>query len=214
MAYIPVPGVGQPDLSLPGKNWANWLDNALLPGYLWEGTWDPEGILSTLPAIVTGIIGMLTGMIIIGRQDIHQKLVTLFFTGFMLFLGGLVMDWFFPINKNIWSSSYVIYTGGLAILSLAACILVVDVWGKMKWTFLGRVYGANAIVSYVLAGMLTVVFYRMKISGEPLNNHFMNGLASIGMAAELVSFLYAIIYMLIIFLPAYLLYRKRIFIKI
>ena len=86
--------------------------------------------------------------------------------------------------------------------------------GYKKWTFLGRVYGANAITSYVLAGMLTLVFYRMKIGGISLNNSFMNGLTQIGMDPRLASLLYALLYMLIIFVPALILYRKKIFIKV
>jgi predicted acyltransferase len=87
-------------------------------------------------------------------------------------------------------------------------------WGYKKWTFLGRVYGANAITSYVLAGMLTLVFYSMKIGGSSLNQWFMSGLTSVGFDAKLASFLYAFIYMLIIFIPALILYRRKIFIKV
>ena len=99
-------------------------------------------------------------------------------------------------------------------MGLATCILVVDMWGYKKWTFLGVVYGANAITSYVLAGMLTVVFYGLKIGGSSLNEWFMSGMTSAGFAAEFASMLYAIIYMLIIFVPALILYRKKIFIKV
>jgi predicted acyltransferase len=214
VAYIPMPGIGKPDLSVVGQNWACHLDNLILPGYLWQETWDPEGILSTFPAIVSGIIGMLIGKLYLSVQDENKRLVWLYFIGFSMFLAGGFWNWFFPINKNIWTSSYVLYTSGLGTLGLATCILVVDMWGYKKWTFLGRVYGANAITSYVLAGMLTVVFYGMKIGGASLNEWFMSGLTTIGFHAKLASLLYAVIYMLIIFIPAYILYRKKIFIKV
>ena len=214
MAYVPVPGVGKPDLSMAGKNWANYLDSILLPGVLWQETWDPEGILSTFPAIVSGIIGMLVGKLYLGVKEEYRRLSLLFFTGFALFLAGGLWNWFFPINKNIWTSSYVLYTGGLATLGLAACILVVDIWGYKKWTFLGRVYGANAITSYVLAGMLTLVFYRMSIGGASLNDHWMQALTSTGLDPKFASMLYAVLYMLLIFIPALILYRKKIFIKV
>ncbi len=214
MAYIPVPGIGKPDLSVPEKNWANYLDTLFLPGVMWQKTWDPEGILSTFPAIVTGIIGMLIGKLYLTVKDEHKRLVWLYFIGFSLFLGGGLWNWFFPINKNIWTSSYVLYTAGLGTLGFATCMLVVDVWGYTRWTFLGRVYGANAITTYVLAGVLTLLFYSMPLGGSSLNEWFMKGLTGLGFDPKFPSMLYAVIYMLIIFIPALVLYRKKIFIKI
>jgi len=214
MAYIPVPGIGRPDLSVPGRNWANYLDSLFLPGVMWQKTWDPEGILSTFPAIVTGILGMLTGKLYLSVKDPYQRLVWLFFAGFLLFLTGGIWNWFFPINKNLWTSSYTLFTAGLGVMGFATCILLVDMLGYTRWTFLGRVYGANAITSYVLSGLLTLVFYGWSFGGASLNEWFLSGMTSAGMVPELASFLYAVIYMLIIFIPALILYRKRIFIKV
>jgi len=214
IAFIPVPGIGKPDLTLAGSNWANHLDTLILPGVMWQKTWDPEGILSTFPAIVTGIIGMLIGKVYLTVKDENKRLVWLFFIGFALFLAGGLWNWIFPINKNIWTSSFVLYTAGLGTLGLAACMLIVDIWGYTKWTFLGRVYGANAITSYVLAGLLTSVFYGLKFGGSSLNEWFMNGLSQVGFDPKLASMLYAVMYMLIIFIPALIMYRKKIFIRI
>jgi predicted acyltransferase len=214
VAYVPVPGIGKPDLSVPDKNWANFLDKLLVPGKLYRGTWDPEGILSTFPAIVSGILGMLAGKLYLSVKDEHRRLAYMFFAGFALFLAGGLWNWFFPINKNLWTSSYVFFTGGLGFLGLASCILIVDMWGIKKWTFLGRVYGANAITSYVLAGILTMVFYQMKVGGNSLNAWFMEGMNSFGFDPRFGSMLYAVIYMLIIFIPVLILYRRKIFIKI
>ncbi len=214
VAFIPVPGIGRPDLTGPSGNWANHLDKLILPGVMWQGTWDPEGILSTFPAIVSGIIGMLIGKLYLSVKDENKRLVWLFFVGFTLFLAGGLWNWVFPINKNIWTSSYVLYTAGLGTLGLAACILVIDIWGYTKWTFLGRVYGANAITSYVLAGVLTTVFYGLKFGGSSLNVWFMSTFTQIGFDPRFASMLYAVIYMLIIFLPALFMYRKKLFIKI
>lgn len=214
VAYIPVPGIGKPDLSITEHNWSNFLDTLVLPGVMWQKTWDPEGFLSTFPAIVSGMIGMLIGKLYLSVKDENKRLVWLYFAGFSLFLTGGLWNWFFPINKNLWTSSYVLYTSGLGTLALATCILVVDIWGYTKWTFLGRVYGANAITSYVLAGLLNPVFYRIKFGGASLNTHFMSGLTSLGFDPKLASMLYALIYMLIIFVPALILYRKKIFIRI
>jgi len=198
----------------PGVNMAAWFDRAFLPGRFWERTWDPEGILSTFPAIVTGIIGMLIGRLILAEKDQMKRLVLLFFIGFILLLGGELWSYIFPLNKNLWSSSFVLYTGGLATMGLAASMLVIDVWGYTGWTRLGRVYGANAITSYVLAGMLTLVFYSDIWWGVSLSRSFMEGMTGIGVSAKLASFLYAVIYMLIIYIPAYILYKRKIFIKL
>ena len=198
----------------PGVNMEAWLDRSLLPGIFWERTWDPEGILSTFPAIVTGIIGMLMGRLILTEKDQQKRLVLLFFIGFMMLIAGELWSYVFPLNKNLWTSSFVLYTGGLATMGLAACMLIIDVWGYTGWTRLGRVFGANAITSYVLAGMLTLVFYGDIWWGLSLSRSFMDGMTGIGISAKLASFLYAVIYMLIIYIPAYILYKKKIFIKL
>ena len=214
MAYLPVPGIGAPDLSVPEKNWAHFIDNKLLPGVLWQKTWDPEGMLSTFPAIVTGITGMLIGRIILDIKDDFKKLTWIFFSGWAMVVVGGIWNWFFPINKPIWTSSYVMYTSGLAALSLAAFMLIVDMMGIKRWTTLGRIYGANAIASYVLAGMLTLIFYDNVFGGVGLNELFMKTATGIGFSSKLASLCYAILYMLIIYIPTYILYKKKIFIKV
>jgi predicted acyltransferase len=214
MVLVPVPGIGTPDLSVPEKNWANYLDTVLLPGVMWQKTWDPEGILSTFPSIVTGICGMLIGRIILDVNDPYRKLTWIFFWGVIMITVGGIWNWFFPINKNLWTSSYTLYTAGLASLGLGAMILVVDLLGYHKWTSLGRIYGANAITAYVLAGMLTLVYYGMPVGGQSLNDAWVNGLHEFGVSLKFASFTYAVLYMLIIFIPVYILYRKKIFIKV
>jgi predicted acyltransferase len=198
----------------PGVNFQAWLDRAVLPGRLWEVTWDPEGLLSTFPALVTTMIGMLIGRILLVVNDQYKKLAYLFFIGFALLLVGEMWSYIFPLNKNLWTSSFVLYTGGLATVGLAACILIIDVWGYKGWITLGRVYGANAITAYVLAGILTLVFYEDIWWGVSLSRTFMESMTGIGLSGNLASFMYAIIYMLIIYIPTYILYRKKIFIKL
>jgi predicted acyltransferase len=198
----------------PGVNITAWLDRLLLPGHFWQETWDPEGLMSTFPAIVTGIIGMLVGKLILSIEEPHKKLTWMFFIGFGMYLLGGIWGWFMPLNKNLWSSSYTVWTAGMGTMGLAAAILVVDIVGYTKGTKLGIIYGANAIASYVLAGMLTLVFYTDIFGGVSLNGLWMDGVTGIGVAPRLASFLYAVIYMLIIYVPAYILYRNKIFIKV
>jgi len=198
----------------PGVNITAWLDRVVVPGDFWQETWDPEGLMSTFPAIVTGMIGMLIGKLILSIEDPHRKLTWVFFAGFSMYLLGGAWGWLMPLNKNLWTSSYTLWTAGMCTMGLAACILVVDLLGYTRGTKLGRVYGANAITSYVLAGMLTLVFYSGIFGGESLNGLWMDGMTSAGIPPKLASLAYAIMYTLIIYIPAYLLYRKKIFIKV
>ncbi|MDH3290867.1 MAG: DUF5009 domain-containing protein [Gemmatimonadota bacterium] len=198
----------------PGVNITAWLDRLLVPGRFWQVTWDPEGLMSTFPAIVTGMLGMLVGKVLLTIDDPYRKLTWVFFIGFSLYLVGGAWGWSMPLNKNLWSSSYTLWTAGMCTMGLAACILIVDMLGYARGTMLGRVYGANAIASYVLAGMLTVVFYSDIFGGVSLNGLWMDGLTSVGIAPKLSSLGYAVLYMLIIYIPAYALYRKQIFIKV
>jgi len=198
----------------PGVNITAWLDRTILPGSFWQITWDPEGLISTFPAIVTGIIGMLVGKVILSLENPYKRLTWVFFIGFSLYLVGETWGWFMPFNKNLWSSSFTLWTAGVCTMGLAAAILVVDVLGYTKWTKLGRVYGANAITSYVLSGMLTLVFYSDIFGGYALNDLWMDGMTGSGMDPRLASFIYAIFYMMVIYIPAYILYKKKIFIKV
>ncbi len=198
----------------PGVNITAWLDRLLVPGHFWQETWDPEGLMSTFPAIVTGMIGMLVGKLILTIDEPYKRVAWIFFFGFSLYLLGGAWEWFMPYNKNLWSSSYTLWTAGVCTMGLAACILAVDMLGYTKGTKLGTVYGANAITSYVLAGMLTVVFYSEIFGGVSLNGLWMDGLTGAGLPPKLASMMYAVIYMLIIYIPAYALYRKRIFLKV
>ncbi|MGD2134533.1 MAG: DUF5009 domain-containing protein [Gemmatimonadales bacterium] len=198
----------------PGVNITAWLDRRLVPGEFWQVTWDPEGLMSTFPAIVTGMLGMLVGKLVLSVDDRYQKLTWIFFLGFAMYLLGGAWGWVMPLNKNLWTSSYTLWTAGLCTMGLAASLLVVDVLGYVRGTKLGRVYGANAITSYVLAGMLVPVFYWDIYWGASLNGLWMDGLTGIGIAPKLASLLYAIGYMLVIYIPAYILYRRRIFIKV
>jgi predicted acyltransferase len=192
----------------PGTNLQAWVDRQVIPWRMWQYTWDPEGLLSTIPAIGTGILGMLIGRVILADDDIYKKITYIFFFGILMYTTGGIWKWFFPFNKNLWSSSFVMHTAGLASMTLAAFILLIDVMGKTKWTTVGRVFGMNSIAAYVLSGMLTFIFY------AGMNTAFIDAMTGIGMAPKLASFIYALFYVGIIFIPAYVLYKKRIYIKV
>jgi predicted acyltransferase len=214
MAYVPIPGIGSPDLSVPEKNWAHFLDQLLVPGRLYRHTWDPEGFLSTFPAIVNGLIGMLAGYILLQKAELKNKLNQIFFLGFVLLLLGDIMQWFFPFNKNVWSSSFTLFTGGVGMLTLAASTYYFDV-KKTRFRFrLAHVFGVNSIFAYTLSSLLTVVFYNSKWLGIALNDEFMGLWGNIGLPLKLGSLVYALLYVVVIWIPTYYLFKKKVYIKL
>jgi predicted acyltransferase len=213
MVFIPTPGYGKPMLE-PGINLAAWVDHQWLPGRMWEGDWDPEGILSTFPAIVTGITGMLAGTLLLSKRTLENKVNLLFFCGFVSFVIGIVWNWSFGLNENLWSPSFVMLTSGMASLTLASCIYLIDIHNYRKLAQFGVIYGMNAIAVYVLADLLTIIFYGLPVGGNTFNTHFFNAFTAIGFAPKVASMLYALIYVGVCFIPALLLYRKKIFIKL
>ena len=198
----------------PGTNFAAWLDRRLLPGRFWERSWDPEGLVSTLPAIATGIFGMLIGVLTRGIGEPYRRVSWLFMAGFLAFVVGVIWSWGFPLNKNLWSSSFVLVTGGLASMAFAACIMIVDTLGYRRWTKVGVVFGANAVVTYALSGMLLVVFYGGGWGVPSLAAAFMGATTGIGIPAKLASLCYALLYVAVLYIPAYWLWRKRIFVRL
>lgn len=213
MTLIPTPGAGQPMLE-PGMNLAAWIDRQLLPGRMWQETWDPEGLFSTLPAIASGITGMLAGRLIAGNKNWDRTVIWLFVLGFFACILGEMWGWIFPLNKPLWTSSYVLFTSGLAAMTLAAFMFFVDMMGYSRWTKFGVVFGANAISAYVLAGIIYPLFYRIPVGGASINNHFVGLFLNAGYDPKLASLLFAISYVMVIFVPVYILYRKKIFIKL
>ena len=157
MTFVPVPGVGYPNLEKE-TNLGAWLDRTLLSeAHLWRSarTWDPEGILSTLPAIGTGLFGVLIGSWL-RRKDKQDavKISWMFSIGILAVIIGLIWDLFFPINKALWTSSFVLYAGGLATIGLALCYWMIDVQGYKKGTKPFVVYGVNAITVFFLSGLI------------------------------------------------------------
>lgn len=212
MTLVPVPGYGYPILE-PGKNLAAWLDAIVIPGRMWQGTWDPEGILSTFPAFVTGISGMLAGRLVIGPLTPERKIIWLFTAGFLSFALANGWHWFFPINKNLWTSSFVLYTSGLACMMLALLYFVVDVLGRKKWSLFARIYGSNAIAAYLAAEVLSDLL-DWEWGGGSIHDWTIKELLLTGISPELLSFVWALAFCALCFIPIYVLYRKKIFLKI
>lgn len=213
MTLIPTPGYGKVMFE-PGINLAAWIDNKYMIGKMWQGNWDPEGILSTFPSIVSGITGILAGTLLLKMKSQEYKVIYLFTIGFAATIAGVVWNWVFPLNENLWTSSFVLFSSGLASMTLAASIFLIDILQYKKSAQFGVIYGSNAIAIYVLADILAILFYGVEIAGSSLNDHFFNFFTSIGGAPKFVSMMYALIYVGINFIPAYILHKKKIFIKL
>lgn len=213
MVTVPHPDYGSVMLE-PGKNIAAWLDSLLVPGSMYQGTWDPEGVLSTLPAIGTGITGMLIGHLLISDRSAERKVIWMLLGGFITYTLGSIWHWFFPINKNLWTSSYVLYTSGLAAMTLGACYFLIDVLQYKKFTFFGVVFGSNAITAYVLSGMLPVLTHTNFLGGESFRSLFMKMGTGVGLDVYFVSLLWALLFCFICYIPVYYLYKNKIFIKV
>ena len=169
MAFVPVPGFGDANFE-KGTNLAAWLDNLLLNGHLWSfsKTWDPEGILSTIPAIGTGILGMFIGQILnlpITKIEILKKLAI---TGIVLLITGLFWNIIFPINKSLWTSSYVLYTAGIATLCLTLLYYIIDVSNHKKWTKLFLIWGVNPMIVFFFSGIIPRVLSSIKIQSPEI----------------------------------------------
>lgn len=219
MTLVPVPGVGRPSLE-PATNLGAWLDRELLSGHLWSQTkvWDPEGILSTMPAVVTAIIGMITGWWLRLDKDKTVKTVWLFVMGSICMVLGYIWNGWFPINKGIWTSSYVLYTGGLSLLFLGFCYWFIDVKNSRWWIKPFQVYGLNAIALFFLSGLASKLLYIIKVpyGNEQIGlgallfrNLFLPWLSPIN-----ASLAWAICYVLIWLGLMWVLYSKKIFIKV
>jgi predicted acyltransferase len=224
MRYMPVPGFGVPgrDVPLldPDRNLAAWLDRKLLMGHLYEGTRDPEGVLSTIPALATSLLGVLTGQWLRSARDITQKAAGMFVAGLIGVGLGEFFNLWFPINKKLWTSSYVLLTAGLALMSLALLYWLVD--GKRwrgPWTKPFVILGMNAIAAYVCAELLAVFLAVVNLrlaSGETISLGeliYRRWFVPLGSPPN-ASLFFSIAFLLVCFFAMWVLYRKRIFIKI
>ncbi|WP_069661172.1 acyltransferase family protein [Arcticibacter eurypsychrophilus] len=221
MTFVPVPGVGPANM---GKetSLAAWLDRLILTEHhTWvqSVTWDPEGVLSTIPAVATGIFGMLMGSILKSTTKSSEvKTVWLFSFGFIAFLLGMAWGLSFPINKSLWTSSYVLYCGGLASMMLGLLYWLIDVQGFKKWTGVFVAYGVNAITVFFFSAMLvkTMSLIHVNLNGEEVSSAtwlyqtFFSSWLSPGIA----SLAWAITFVLFFLLLLWPMYRKNIIIKI
>ncbi len=220
MTFVPVPGYGVGRLD-PEGNVGAYIDRWAMSGHLWSQskTWDPEGILSTLPAIATMLIGVLVGEWLRSKTTAQIKASGLLAMGAAGLVLGELLHPFFPINKNLWTSSYVIFTGGFAMVLLGLCYWLVDIKGYRRWGAPFLVYGTNSIFVFALSSLLakaSIIFKVTRADGRAVTWHaFVYDKFFVPLASPVnASLLFAVSYVLLWLFLTWLLYRKRIFIKI
>lgn len=186
MTLIPVPGIGEANLE-KGTNLASWIDSVLLKGHMYRGTitWDPEGILSTIPSIVNGIIGLLIGQVLQANTIKIQKAQKMGLIGTILIFFGLIWDIVFPINKSLWTSSYVLYTTGLATVFLTILYYIIDISNYKKGFKPFLIWGVNPMIVFFTSqiipqALVMIEFQNPHNTSEKIN--LLNYLYSFGIA--------------------------------
>ena len=225
MTLVIVPDRGVPGWQLldqPDAVLSAWFDRLVFgTNHLWISakTWDPEGLLSTLPAVGTMMLGQFAGRWIGQPKPIAERLNGLFASGAVLMSLGLMWNWSFPINKTLWTSSYVLFTGGMALVTLATCMWIIDVHGWKRWTKFFVIYGTNPMIAFLGSGLMariTVTLWKVQTPDGPRSA---SGLVYQSIFApipepRLASLGYAVTFVLIWFVILWALWRKQIFLKV
>jgi len=226
MRFVPVPGFGVPgrDIPLlhPDANLAAYLDRKFLlwgSTRLYEVTRDPEGLLSTLPSIGTALLGVFTGEWLRSKRSPQSKALGMLIFGLAGLVLGEIWGIWFPINKKLWTSSYVLFAAGFALVCLALCYWATDIkrW-RGPWTRPFLIFGRNSIVVYTIAWLFSELldFFSAPLHGETLNGRdyiFQRFFAPLG-SASFASLLFSLCFVLLCLVPIWLMDRKKIFLKI
>jgi predicted acyltransferase len=224
LRFVPVPGFGVPTHDIPfmdpDRNIVAWFDRKLFPGRLYNGTRDPEGIISNLPAIGTALLGVLAGQWLKLERTRRAKVLTLLCGGVVILGAGWLWSTWFPINKNLWTSSFVLLTGGFALMLLALLYWILDIknW-RGRWTMPFLVFGMNAIVGFVADSLVYGPGYTFTAKGPggaTLNWHqaAQAYLESFGLSIPTASLIYSLASVLFCWFLLWIMWRKRVFVKI
>ena len=231
MTVLPVPGegtIGALLLDGPQRTMAAWVDRLVLDwsrwglgNHLWVSgvTWDPEGVLSTVPAICTAMLGNLAGRWIGDRRPLPERLAGLAATGSIAMMIGLMWHWVFPINKSLWTSSYVVFTAGMAALCLATVMWIVDFQKVSGWTRPFVIYGVNPIIAFIGSGVMARLIYSIiKVSSDgkriPLQAWLYQTLFASWLTPVNASLAFALAFVFFWYGILDLLYRRNIILKV
>jgi predicted acyltransferase len=219
MTQVPVPGFNLPPLS-PDGSWVAYWDQALFSSaHLYNKTYDPEGFFSTMPSIATTLIGVLTGQLLFDNTfSKHRKLYLMLFAGLIAMGAGWLWRDNFPINKNLWTSSFVLWSGGLSLMVFSVCFLLIDLLGYRKWAWPFKVFGMNALFAFIFHVVLIKTQMRIRIS---LNDGTVSNLKTMitdtlfsQFSPQNASLFYGLVFLLFNFLVVLYLYQRKIFIRI
>ena len=216
MTLVPVPGLGTPNIDDPGGHLSAWIDRAVFGDHVWvySKVYDPEGLLSTLPALATTLFGVFAGLLLSSGVAPVERVARLFVFGGLLVCGGFVWGWSFPINKPIWTSSYAVFTAGLAMCGLALCSWFFDIRDNPRTAKFFTIYGVNAIALYVGSGVLARTLAYVQIDGLSLKQILHGHLFASWLPPYVASLSYAMTWIGGWFLVLFWMYRRRLIIKV
>jgi predicted acyltransferase len=218
--FIPAPGFAAGDLTKEGSL-PSFIDRVVFGKHVWAQAkvYDPEGLLSTVPALATALIGLLTGSWLRSKKSAYEKVAGLFVVGAICIAVGWAWNSFFPINKALWTSSYVLFTGGLALQFLALCYWVIDINGYRRWAKPFEIFGLNAIALYIVADLIAVLLDLIKVSGPDgakisLGYWLFENLFASWASPVNASLAFALTFVAVCLGLMWILYRRKIFIKV
>jgi predicted acyltransferase len=226
MTLVPVPGsgtIGYFLLDHPEQTLSAWSDRLILGAdHIWRSskTWDPEGPLSTLPAIGTAMLGILCGQWLAQKQrPLTDRLLGMFAVGSLGMVLGLIWHWAFPINKNLWTSSYVVFTAGMAAVTLAVCIWLVDVQKIRGWSRPFVAFGLNPLVAFVGSGLMARIIdslWKVTYHGERTSIHQVSyaALFEPWLPPRLASLVWGLLFVMLWWGLAGVLHRRNVIIKV
>jgi predicted acyltransferase len=209
-------------------NFSEHIDTLALHGHTWRetNTYDPEGIVSTLPAIASVLFGILTGQWLRSRKNPAEKTAWMFMAANLLLLAGQILSYWMPIIKKLWTDSYSIFMAGMALNIFAICYWLIDVKGHKKWAKPFAIYGTNAITIFVLTGLLGRISTIVRVgndNGHPillktwLFNHLKAGFSTVAVplaTAKNSSLVYALMYVALMYAVAWTMYRRKWFVRL
>ena len=229
LRWVPIPGIGMPGRDVPfmdmTQNLVAWIDRGLFPHHLYlyspdHNARDPEGLLSNLPAIGTALMGMLTGLFLRSSRSVSAKSAGLAIASAASLCVGYLWSLEFPLNKNMWTSSFVLVAGGYSLALLTFAWFTIEQMGWRKgWTWPWLVFGSNAIAAYMFSELVPGILYTINVTDSAGHRESLNGAIFKQFFAPIpnphwAAFAYSVSFMAFCFIPVWILYRKKIFLKV
>ena len=212
LSFVPVPDVGKVTFA-KGLNWANYIDKHYLPFRKWNGDWDPEGILSTFPAIATGLLGVFTSLLLLNKNIPEMKKVWYFIGGgAVMVILGYLWGLQFPIIKRIWTSSYVLVAGGYSAMLMGLFYLIVDVWKYQKWALPFIWIGMNPITIYMTVNIVDLWAFANRFVGLQKARIAFN--PELPLDQRIGIFMLASVFLFFVFYIVRFMFKRKIFIRI